>query len=377
MKLNRIIVERYRCIRDETIELGGLDVFIGGNATGKSTILDVLRFLQDGVEARDFKAAVSARGGIGLLGWKGKAASDIRLGARIQDGDAAFEWTVLLVREKYGFHVAEQVVQSRETEPPVTLLEANKGVGWWRSGETLERVSLEVEPTGCALAAASVDASFPARQVAEFINHWGILGRNPFLLRQDGAGLSSNSFDPYGRNLAETLHNLTNSSPEVLERIVQATGDVLGVPSSIETREFGGRFHLVLSDPNLDFPVPQLAASSGTLRMLALATALFSEPRAGLIGIEEPENGVHPTALSGLVDHLRSASRNTQFVVTTHSPLLLDCLDEPEAISVVRRDGHGGASVAKQNNLADMRKALAESGFGLGQYHETQGFGVD
>ena len=377
MKLTRLKIERYRSIRSDAIELGGVNLFIGGNAVGKSTILDALRFLHAGVRAGDFKAAVAGRGGIAHLGWKGKGASDIRLEARIEDGRTSFEWTVSLIRESHAFHVAEQVAQFHGAEPPITLLEANGGGGWWRSGGKGKRVSMRVEPTGCAMAAAAADASFPARQVAQLVNSWGFFDSNPCCLREDWAALGADSFDPYGRNLAATLHNLSNSSPEVLERIVQATRDIIGVPSSVETRESEGRFHLVLNEPNLGFRVPQLGASGGTLRMLALATALFGEPRARLIGIEEPETGIHPTVLPALVDHLRNASRSTQFVVTTHSPLLLDYVDEPDAIRVVRRDGHGGTSVAQQSGLADVRRPLAESSFGLGQYHEAQGFGID
>ena len=377
MKLSRIIIKRYRSIRDETIEIGDLNVFIGGNAAGKSTILDALRFLQYGINDRDFRTTVSGRGGIVHLGWKGEAASDIRLETQFEDGGNLFVWAVSLVRENSAFHVTERVAQSQGTDPPTVLLYADKGTGWWWSGEKRERVSLAVEPTGCAMAAAAADASFPARLVAGFINRWGFFDPSPFLLRQDWAGLNSDRFDPYGRNLAETLHNLANSSPQVLQRIVQATRDIIGVPSSIETRESDGRFYFFQNEPDLDSPVPQLAASSGTLRMLGLMTALLSEPSAKLIGIEEPENYIHPGALSCFVDHLRDASARVQFMVTTHSPLLLDYLDDPGAVRVVRRDGLGGTSVAQENNLAIVRKALAESGFSLGQYHETRGFGLD
>ncbi len=66
-----------------------------------------------------------------------------------------------------------------------------------------------------------------------------------------------------------------------------------------------------------------MGVSSGTLRILALMTALLAEPESNLIGIEEPENYVHPTALRDFAQHLLQAKDRVQFVVTTHSPLLL------------------------------------------------------
>lgn len=119
-----------------------------------------------------------------------------------------------------------------------------------------------------------------------------------------------------------------------------------------------------------------MGVSSGTLRMLALMTALLSESEANLIGIEEPENYLHPTALSAFVDYLLSLRKRVQFLVTTHSPLLLDYLNKPEAVRVVRRDGKKGTVVLPQHNPDGVQKALEASGFGLGEFYETKGFGA-
>ena len=111
--------------------------------------------------------------------------------------------------------------------------------------------------------------------------------------------------------------------------------------------------------------------------MLALMTALHAEPGTNLIGIEEPENYVHPTALSAFLDHLRHVQDRIQFMVTTHSPLLLDLLDAPEAVRVVRRDSQEGTTVVQQEDPEGVRRALEASDFGLGEYYETKGFGSD
>ena len=128
-------------------------------------------------------------------------------------------------------------------------------------------------------------------------------------------------------------------------------------------------------EEGLAYPVNQMGVSSGTLRMLALMTALHGEPEAKLIGIEEPENYVHPSALLALVEHLRYARDRVQFVITTHSPLLLDYLNEPEAVSVVRRRGGEGTTVTREKSPDGVRQALEASGFSLGEFHETRGFG--
>ena len=377
MKLSKLVIRNYRSLRHESIEFGDLNLFIGANASGKSTILDALRFLHEGVRARDFREPVFHRGGVIHLAWKGEEADRIELAINLEDEDRTCEWLVRLVREGgYGFYIEEEVSTKRPQEPPIKLLESRRGDGWWWSGEEGRQVVLKQDGIACALAAAAADASFPARDMAEFIGRSGFFDPSPFLLRRDWASVESGRLDPYGRNLAETLYTLHESSPEALEKIVAATRAVVGLPSEIEPRESEGRFYFLQNEPGLHYRVHQMGVSSGTLRMLALMTAIFAETEANLMGIEEPENYVHPGALNAFVQYLLNARERVQFLVTTHSPLLLDYLNEPEAVRVVQRDEERGTIVLPQENPDGVRKALEASEFGLGQFYETKGFGA-
>ena len=380
MKLLRLNVERYRSLRDQSVELNGdLNLFIGANASGKSAILDVLRFLRESVRTGDFRAPVFSRGGIVHLAWKGDDAQQIELALTLEDDGRRWEWSIRLVREGYEFHVIESVDEyvPGSGSPPSNLLRAERGGGWWWSGEEGKSVYLKQAPTICALAAASADASFPARGIAECVERWGFFDPSPFLLRRDWVSLDSAQFDPYGRNLAETLYRIEKSSPHVFERIVEATRSVVGLPSRIEPRvhDSEDRFYFVQEEPGLRFPVHQMGISSGTLRVLALMTALYGEPEPNLMGIEEPENYVHPYAISSFVEHLQDARGRVQFMVTTHSPLLLDFLGDPASMFIVRRGGSEGTIVQKEENADGVLRALDASGFGMGEFYQTRGFG--
>ena len=370
MRLLSLRARNYRSLRDVSVDLGDMNLFIGANGSGKSAILDALRFLHEGIQSYDFRAPVFSRGGILNL-----AAHRIELSAHLEDGEGVYEWTVRIVRNGYDFHIEEDVTFSPFRSPPIQLLHAGRGQGWWWSNDRKEQVRLKQVSTLCALTAASADASFPARDIVEFVSRWGFFDPNPFLLRRDWQGLDSGRFDPYGRNLAETLYAMKVSSPQTLDQVCSATRSILGLPSEIEPRESEDRFYFVQNEPGLQYPVNQMGVSSGTLRMIALMTALYGQPGTNLIGIEEPENYIHPTALFSFVEHLREARGRVQFLITTHSPMLLDFLDEPESVRVVRRSGQGETDVAKEKNPAGVRKALDASGFGLGEYYETKGFG--
>jgi predicted ATPase len=379
MRLISLSARRYRSLRDETIFLTDLNLFIGTNASGKSTILDALRFLQEAVQDRDFVRPVTARGGIVHLAWKGESAHKIDLKIELDHQDSKYEWSIQLARTGHECEGhREDLYQIQTGSPPLHLLQVRSGTGWWWSSEKSEQVSLAQPATACALANAAPNTAFRPRAVADFVSRWGFFDPSPFLLRRGWSGLDPNRFDPFGRNLAERLFALNQVSPDTFERIVAATQSVLGLPTKLELRESRDSespAYFVQHEPGLQFSVHQIGASSGTLRMLALMTALLGEADRNLIALEEPENYVHPTALASFAEFLLRARDQVQILVTTHSPLLLDFLNDPEAVCVVRHMGDDGTRVLREAYPDAVRQALEASGFGLGEFYETKGFG--
>ena len=378
MKLLELKASNYRSIKGATVAFGDLNVFIGANASGKSTVLDALRFFHLGLRERDFRETVEARGGFSNLAWKGGDTQNVAMRLRFQrDGDK-YEWSIILIEQDNEFSVREEMFLLTPEGQRVQLLSSDQGVGWWRSGEE-QQVQLQQAPTACALASASADANFPGRSIANFVTQWGFFDPSPFFLRQERAGTASNRLDAFGRNLAERLFRLRESSPETFKRIVAGVGSFLGIPTTLDPSESEGSYFFTQMEPGLTNPVHQMVTSAGTVRMLALITALFEDSQRGLVAIEEPENNIHPTALSEFTDLLTELSSGIQILVTTHSPILLDFLQDPSVVYVVRRDGiegTEGTQVFRESNSDGVRKALEASGFSLGEYHQTRGFGL-
>ncbi len=81
--------------------------------------------------------------------------------------------------------------------------------------------------------------------------------------------------------------------------------------------------------------------SDGTLRFLFLLAALANPSPPPLIGIDEPETGLHPSMLPIVAEYARDAASRTQVILTTHSPDLLDAFgSEPPTTTVVEwKDG--------------------------------------
>jgi predicted ATPase len=75
-------------------------------------------------------------------------------------------------------------------------------------------------------------------------------------------------------------------------------------------------------------PIPAGVLSEGTLRVLGLLALGGAKEPPALVGFEEPENGIHPRRLRHVAEYLKTRSQTgaTQFIVTTHSPTLLNLI---------------------------------------------------
>lgn len=109
--------------------------------------------------------------------------------------------------------------------------------------------------------------------------------------------------------------------------------------------------------------------SDGTLRFLAILTALLTRPKASLLVIEEVDNGLHPSRARLLLDMLKAVGtqRGVDVVVTTHNPALLDAMGTEMVpfITVANRDPSTGYSVLTLlEDIAQLPKLLAQGPIG-------------
>lgn len=163
-----------------------------------------------------------------------------------------------------------------------------------------------------------------------------------------------------GSNLSSILYGLSKNKKEVLERI-------LGVLAKIPDETLGG-FDFVstkLQDVILAFRysdgslVDARLLSDGTLRALAILTALETVPEKSRIIIEEMDNGIHPSRVKLLVDAIWECShrRNLNVLVTTHNPATLDSLSMEQMQSVVVCYHDPETNSSKLTPLLDLPRA--------------------
>ena len=109
--------------------------------------------------------------------------------------------------------------------------------------------------------------------------------------------------------------------------------------------------------------------SDGTLRFLAILTALLTRPPGSLLVVEEVDNGLHPSRARLLLDMLREVGmdRKVDVLVTTHNPALLDAMGTSMVpfIAVAHRDSASGYSVVRLlEDIAMLPKLLAQGTVG-------------
>lgn len=171
-----------------------------------------------------------------------------------------------------------------------------------------------------------------------------------------GLGLGPTPLARDGRNLSAVLYALKQGGPEEQATLHRIAQQLRQVPEedfhSIDFLSSGGDVLLGLAPaPVSGEPRPLVDArllSDGTLRYLAILTALEVLPEGTTLLLEDVDAGLHPSRLANLLGWMsqRLRERGLRAVVTTNSPALLDLLDEQQlrGVMVCFRDPRTGSS---------------------------------
>ena len=163
------------------------------------------------------------------------------------------------------------------------------------------------------------------------------------------------------QNLALVLNQI-QKNPKIKKKILEYLKILYPRFSDYTTQIEAGSAQIFFIEDNVSIPATRL--SDGTLRFLALLTALYSPTSGNLICIEEPELGLHPDILPTIAEILKEASQTKQLIVTTHSDILIDALsDTPESVIVC--ENTRGYTTLKRLDENELREWLEE--YTLGQ----------
>jgi len=162
-------------------------------------------------------------------------------------------------------------------------------------------------------------------------------------VRQATVSRNETRVQPDGQNLIPVLHTLYTSNWEFKEELNTAMRSAFGddFAELVFPPAADQRVQLRLRWKSLQRAQSAADLSDGTLRFLYLLTILANPDPPGLIAVDEPETGLHPSMLPIIAEYAQDAATRTQVILTTHSAEFLDAFGkEPPATTVLEwKDG--------------------------------------
>jgi len=310
--ITTLAVHGYRSLRDLVMPLGRLTVITGANGTGKSSLYQAFRLLSD-TSGNGLVSALAQAGGLSSVLWAGPET----ISRAMRNGDVPVQGT-----------------GSRKR--PVSLM----------LGFATDTFSYLVD-VGLPTPSQSLFARDPEvkREVV-----WDGPVLRPSATLQPQVGTWSPVLDHDGRNLAAAVQTVRESAwASVLDTAIADAFD--GTTLSVVESE--GLFFLSLRQVGMLRPMGVAELSDGTLRYVAMATALLSPRPPSLLVLNEPETSLHPQLTGPLARLITAAANRTQIVVVTHSAALGDALsaEAPDAVQHELVKEVGETRVADQGLL--------------------------
>jgi len=366
-------VENYRALRNvEFKNITPVTALLGPNGSGKSTVFDVFAFLSECFES-GLRRAWDRRGRAKELRTRGST-GPIVIEIKYREQDFPLITYHLAVDERGGSPiVVEEWLQWKRGSRgrPFRFLEYAEGRGRAASGEqpdeqdTRKDIPLK-SPDLIAVNALGQLADHPrVAALRDFITGWYVSYFSVDETRGQPEAGPQERLSRTGDNVANVIQYLAEQHPSRLDHIFQVLRKrVPRVERVLAESMPDGRLLLQIKDAPFDNPVLAKFASDGTLKMLAYLVLLHDPTPPPFIGIEEPENFLHPRLLPELAEECRAAAERAQLLITTHSPFLINAL-KPEEVRVLYRDEQGYTHAVRAADIQGVPEFM-EAGASLG-----------
>jgi predicted ATPase len=377
-RIESLRVHNYRVLKDlELKDLTPLTVFLGPNGSGKSTVFDVFAFLSECFSV-GLRRALDKRNRFRELRTRGQEGPIVfelkyREGERGEKKSPLITYHLAIDDTSGGPRVIEEWLHWKRKRygHPFRFLDFREGTGSVVTGEMPDEQDTRIEerldsPELLAVSTLGQLAKHPrVSALRRFITGWHLSYLSADNTRGQPEAGPQERLSQTGDNLPNVIQYLSEEHADQLAEILKTLARRVPRLERVEADVMpDGRLLLQIKDAPFERPILAKFASDGTLKMLAYLTLLYDPTPPPLIGIEEPENYLHPRLLPHLTEECRNASARTQLMVTTHSPFFVSEL-RPEELWVLYRDESG---YTQARRVADMQgiRAFLDAGAKLG-----------
>lgn len=400
LTLAAVYVRGFRALAECRVEFRPLNVIIGPNATGKSSLIDLASLCSEAADA-PISQPIADRGGLSSVLWGGGANSFMAALSfhSHRDPPAFFTIHTLEVQaEGYAPVVAKEQlgqgtrVQKADEETGLQEGDSVDFVRFYGRRGTTAKLRLgqgslveyegELDPGELLLSSLRDPQAYPEQnRIREYLEAWRFyLGfdvssqapmRRPYQL---GSSETRDQYlAPNGSNLAGMVSVLRASTSYRDEFQQVEEWCSLAFP---EFESLGSERGISGTEVRLEwreYDRPSLTAaqlSDGLLRFLCLAVLAASPHPPPLVCIDEPELGLHPKLLPLVAAMLRTLSERTQVIIITHSPQFLNSF--PLDSIIVSSKDEDGCHFHKPADNEQLKKLLEPTiGETIGTLYET------
>lgn len=371
--IKELSLKNWKSFETTTLFIDPLNVLIGTNASGKSNILDAFLFLYRLAWGKQIVSAVNGdselseiRGGLDWLVRKGETECELEVLLSSEDKDVDFRYSIKLMRingSRFELFAEKLESVSKKTKTlffvetmdnQSTVVTANFSTSTkdvFKSFEMKRSFSVLSQIETISVRSEVKEAGI---KVMTELRNIFILDPIPNHMRTYSK--LSDRLLPDAANIAGVLAALPEDKKEEVESIL--TEYVTHLPEKDILKIWSETVGLFKTDAMLyckeqwneteSLDIDARGMSDGTLRFLAIITALLTVKEESLLIIEEIDNGLHPSRAHKLVAMLKDlgAKRKVDILCTTHNPALLDAFGNTMIpyISYVHRNKKTGCS---------------------------------
>ncbi|MBI3492247.1 MAG: AAA family ATPase [Acidobacteria bacterium] len=329
--LDVLTIKNFKSIRDQQLSLGRLNVFIGGNGSGKSNLISVFHFLSR-IATRQLQTFTGIAGGADrILHFGRRVSRSLAIKLMFAEGAHANGYAIELVPTDEDRFIFEQ-----ETVE-------------YQDKRRYDRPYRDLIGSGHAEAKLSTSENKIAKYVRVDLQTYRIYHFHDTSaearVKQTASVDDNKILHPDAANLAAFLYRLKKTDPNCFTLIESTVRQIAPFfdrfdlePDRLNTRSI----KLEWREKGSDAVFTAQALSDGTLRFICLATLFLQPSPPPVILIDEPELGLHPAGVTVVASLLQSAATKTQVLAATQSVTLVNQLT-PEDVWVV--DRIEGASV--------------------------------
>lgn len=333
--LPSIKIRGYRPFQDILFKFRPLEVIVGANGSGKSSLFEFLRFLRDACHQEIPPEIVTGtigqqifhKPGPDKLWWSAEVDMHQQVPLYYQGELMGPVGTTKIVFER----VRTKKPLHDVHKSPYTFLNFKDGKGVVKDPEDKKFKRKEwnlKKPNQLVLGAITDPTLITLFNLREYIRGWRFY--NAFNINNEKIRRPvSTSQEPFlhedAGNLSAVLFHLMTEHPTSFEELKSVIKSAIPGFKNLNVKARGGPGQVIAfwQENNIDTELSLADLSDGTLRFIAWAALCIMPSPPTLICIDEPDQGVHPRTLPILAGLFEKAVTRTQIILATHASYFL------------------------------------------------------